>query len=163
MATSESKPFIIRNATPSDADNINQLCIAAYEEFRAEIGEQNWPLLHETLSHTSELITVGELIVAEDSSGLLGVVFYVPARRRKEAVLRTLAVSPQHRGHGIGRRLTQECIDRARRDNAVAIALTTAEMMTVARPMYQRMGFIKESELGKRFGVPHARYVLKLR
>jgi len=35
-------------------------------------------------------------------------------------------------------------------------------MMTVARPMYERMGFIKEADLGERLGVKHARYVLQL-
>jgi ribosomal protein S18 acetylase RimI-like enzyme len=59
--------------------------------------------------------------------------------------------------------LTRECIERARKDGADSIGLTTAEMMTVARPMYERMGFIKESDLGERFGVKHARYVLKLK
>ena len=78
-------------------------------------------------------------------------------------MMRTLAVLPLHRGKGIGHRLTCECIDRARRDGAEAIALTTAEMMTVARPMYERLGFIKESDLGKRFGVQHARYILRLK
>ena len=74
-----------------------------------------------------------------------------------------LAVSPLSRGVGIGKRLTQECIDRANRDGAEAIGLTTSEMMKVAQPMYERMGFKKEEELGKRFGVKHARYVLGLK
>jgi len=35
--------------------------------------------------------------------------------------------------------------------------------MRVAEPMYERMGFKKEAELGTRFGVKHARYVLILK
>ena len=76
---------------------------------------------------------------------------------------RMLAVSPMNRGRGIGRKLAQECIDRALRDGAKAIGLTTGEMMRVAEPMYERMGFKKEAELGTRFGVKHARYVLILK
>jgi ribosomal protein S18 acetylase RimI-like enzyme len=155
--------FSIRAALPADAESINRLCIAAFEEFRNEIGDTKWPLLRETLSRTSELLHEGELIVAEDPSGLLGVVLYVPPRETKEAVLRTLAVGPENRGRGVGRRLTQECIDRARKDGAHAISLTTGQIMNIARPMYERMGFIKQSELGKRFGVPHASYVLRLK
>jgi len=154
--------FLIRNATSCDADTINRLCLEAYAEFRTRVGEINWSRLRETLSRTSELSNAGELIVAEDPSGLLGVVLYVPPSGTKRAFVRTLAVDPQKRGRGIGRRLTQECIDRARTDGADSIGLTTADMMTVALPMYERMGFAKESNLGKRFGVPHARYVLKL-
>jgi ribosomal protein S18 acetylase RimI-like enzyme len=163
MATSELTAFRLRDATPADADSINRLCIAAYEEFRDEIGAIKWPLLRETLSRTSELSSEGELIVAEDSSGLLGVVLYVPPRQTKEALIRTLAVAPKHRRRGVGRRLTQECIDRARQAGAQTIALTTGQMMIVALLMYERMGFIKQSELGKRFGVQHASYVLKLK
>jgi len=165
----EPGEFIIRDARPSDSEAINQLCVEAYVEFRTAIGEPNWQRLRETLSRASDLSNEGELIVAEDSSGVLGVVLYLPHGRTSErnlsgrtAMMRTLAVSPLHRGKGIGRGLTRECIDRARKDGADAIALTTAEMMAVARPMYERMGFIKELELGERFGVKHARYVLRL-
>ena len=35
-------------------------------------------------------------------------------------------------------------------------------MMKVAEPMYQRMGFSKEADLGARYGVPHAGYKLTL-
>lgn len=161
--------FKVRDARPSDSETINQLCVEAYVEFRTTIGETNWHRLRETLSRAWNLSHEGQLIVAEDSSGVVGVVLYVPHGRITErnlagkiAVMRTLAVSPMHRGKGMGHSLTCECIDRARKDGAEAIALTTAEMMAVARPMYERLGFIKESDLGKRFGVQHARYVLRL-
>lgn len=167
--SNSNSAIIIRDATSSDATAINRLCVAAYEEFQSVVGEANWEQLRETLVRTSELLSEGELVVAEDSSGLLGVVLYAPCGRTKHqdlaarcALLRTLAVSPSNRGRGIGRRLTQECIDRARNDGADSIALTTADMMTVARPMYERMGFIKDADLGERFGVTEARYVLKL-
>ncbi len=167
-AIPEQSGFIVRNARPTDSDAINQLCVEAYVEFRPTIGEENWQRLRETLSRASDLENEGDLIVAEDSSGVLGIVLYKPPDNDKRvapksAWLQTLAVSPLHRGKGIGLRLTRECIDRARKDGASSIGLTTAEMMTVARPMYERLGFIKESDLGERFGVEHARYVLKLK
>ena len=169
MITPEQKPFIIRNARVSDSYAINKLCVESYEQFRSTIGETNWKRLRSSLSRTSELAQEGQLIVAEDLSDLLGVVLYVPLRQGGDgkvsalASLRSLAVSPLHRGRGVGRSLTEECINRARQDGADSIALTTAEMMTVARPMYQRMGFTMELELGERFGVTHARYVLRLK
>ena len=159
--------FIVRDAHRSDSEAINHLCVKAYAEFRPVIGEPNWKRLRETLSSASSLSNTGELIVAEDASGVIGVVLYIPPHDKsgspKSAWLQTLAVSPLHRGRGIGRGLTRECIERARRDGAESIGLTTAEMMTVARPMYERLGFTKESDLGQRFGVSHARYVLKLK
>ena len=167
-SATKQKEFIVRDARPSDSEAINHLCVKAYAEFRAVIGEANWKRLRETLSTASSLINEGELIVAEDQSGVVGLVLYIPPRQDrdgppKSAWLQTLAVSPLHRGQGIGRSLTRECIERARRDDADSIGLTTAEMMTVARPMYERLGFTKESDLGQRFGVPHARYLLRLK
>jgi len=162
--------YIIRDARPSDSEAINRLSVEAYEEFRPTLGETNWRRLRETLSHSADLSSEGKLIVAEDETGVLGIVLYLPPGRADEASLpartamfRTLAVSPISRGRGIGRALTEECIDRARRDDAEAIALTSAEMMTVALPMYVRMGFRKETDLGHRFGVKHSRYVLPLK
>ena len=170
MNQSDKSNFILRNAAPADSGAINQLCIAAYEEFCETIGEANWRRLKESLSRASERSSEGELIVADDSSGLLGVVLYIPAGRSLHAnlpanfaSLQMLAVSPGHRGKGIGRKLTQECIDRARKSGAAAIALTTAEMMTVARPMYERMGFVKEADVVMRFGVMDTRYILRLK
>ena len=164
----EQRGFIVRDARPSDSEAINQLCVKAYAEFRPVVGEPNWKRLRATLSKASSLSNEGELIVAEDASGVLGIVLYIPPRQNKNrspksAWLQTLAVSPAHRGKGVGRSLTGECIERARRDGADSIGLTTAEMMAVARPMYERLGFTKELDLGQRFGVPHARYVLRLK
>jgi predicted N-acetyltransferase YhbS len=164
----EQSGFRFRNARPSDSQAINQLCVEAYVEFRPTIGEKNWKALRETLSRASDLANEGELIVAEDSSGVIGIVLYKPPDNDKgvapkSAWLQTLAVSPLHRGKGIGRSLARECIDRALKDGADRIGLTTAEMMSVARPMYERLGFIKEADLGQRFGAKHARYVLKLK
>jgi ribosomal protein S18 acetylase RimI-like enzyme len=107
--------------------------------------------------------------VAEDASAILGVVLYVPPGKSggvsipvEWASVRLLCVTPRSRGRGIGRKLTQECIERGRRDGAKAIGLTTAEMMKIAQPMYERMGFKKQEELGERFGVKHGLYVMEL-
>jgi ribosomal protein S18 acetylase RimI-like enzyme len=160
---------IIRRAIPSDAPAINDLCLQAYQEFESVIGSSNWQQLRETLARAAELSNRGEIILAENAEGLAGMVVYVapgaPARGKLPATwasLSALAVSPRCRGLGIGRKLTEECIERARRDGAIAIRLTTSEMMTVAQPMYLRMGFQLDADLGLRFGVNEVRYVLRL-
>lgn len=104
--------------------------------------------MRETLKQASKLTSDGELIVAEDSSGLLGVVRYLPQGHTNDsnltedcALLRMLAVSPENRGRGVRRRLTQKCIERARKDGAVALALTTGSMMTWPLPILRAVGF----------------------
>ena len=159
----------IRQATLLDAAAINQLCVAAYEEFAAVVGPANWSQMKVRLASAAYLMTLGELLVAEDSGGVIGVVLYVPAGRSdgtlvptEWATIRMLAVAPSSRGQGVGRKLTEACINQARQDGAKIIGLTTADMMKVAEPMYQRMGFRKEAELGTRYGVRHTRYKLTL-
>ena len=73
-----------------------------------------------------------------------------------------LAVSPKYRGQGIGRQLTKECIQRAKRDQAEVIGLHTSELMVTARRMYEKLGFQQDTELPRNFGIRYWRYILKL-
>ena len=162
--------YTLRAATPWDSAAINRLCVDAYQEFADSVGPVHWQQMREFLSRVADLLTAGEPLVAENSGGLLGLVLYLPPGKsdgksipQDWASIRMLAVSPTCRGKGIGRRLTQECIDRARRDGAQAIGLTTSAMMIVAQPMYERMGFRKEVDLGERYGITETRYVLNFK
>jgi ribosomal protein S18 acetylase RimI-like enzyme len=73
-----------------------------------------------------------------------------------------LVVSPRLRGLGVGRALTDECIRRARRDQAPLIALHTSPIMSVALPMYLRLGFTFVKEVSDIFGVPYGVYAKPL-
>jgi ribosomal protein S18 acetylase RimI-like enzyme len=162
--------YWIRQATPVDAAAVNRVCVEAYQEYETAIGRTNWAQLRMILSRAAELSVSGELLLAEDQSGILGVVLYIAPGMAEGigipeewAYIQTLAVSPKSRGRGVGKRLTQECINRAIRDNAEAIALATSEIMTVALPMYERLGFQRQTELEPRYGVKQAQYVLWLK
>ena len=162
--------YRIRQAVAGDAAAINRLCVEAYQEYEVAVGRANWEQMQVILSRTADLSKSGELLLAEDEEGILGVVLYIPPGKsdgviipKEWASIRTLAVSPKSRGRGIGKRLTQECINRAIQDGAAAIGLTTSEMMQIALPMYERMGFHRETELEPRLGAKLARYVLQLK
>ena len=73
-----------------------------------------------------------------------------------------LVVDPAARGLGTGRALTEACVARARRDHAPEIALHTSPIMTVALPMYLRMGFVRVRDAPPLFGVPYAIYMKSL-
>jgi ribosomal protein S18 acetylase RimI-like enzyme len=69
---------------------------------------------------------------------------------------------PAARGKGIGKALAVACVERAKEDGARFMGLHTSPIMTVALPMYVRIGFAKDADLPPIAGAPHARYVLRL-
>lgn len=60
----------------------------------------------------------------------------------------------------MGQALLDECINRAKRDNATLIALHTTPVMEAAQHLYRRAGFEVVRNLPEMFGVP---YVLMTR
>src|SRR6476660_7592672 len=112
---------IVRDFRAADAPQLNDVALAAFLQFKDQYSD--WPAMANGVSKMSELAESGEIIVAEDHAHIVGGVVYVPAGKPKAAyfdqswpIIRMLVVVPHGRGRGIGRRLTEECIGRARRD-----------------------------------------------
>jgi len=157
----------IRDYQGSDADNLNRVAIAAFSQFREHY--QDWPAMLASLSKTSDLSASGEVIIAKLQHAFAGAVAYFGPDRPKAPffdqrwpIIRMLVVDPAFRGNGIGRALTDECIARARRDGSPIIALHTSPIMTVALPMYLRMGFVKAHDAPPIFGAAYAVYTKAL-
>jgi len=90
--------------------------------------------------------------IAELDSRIVGSVFLV--RKTDEiAKLRLLYVEPDARGHGIGRRLVEDCIAHARAVGYRRMELWTNDVLTAARKIYQAVGFkLVHSEPHHNFG-----------
>jgi GNAT superfamily N-acetyltransferase len=157
----------IRDYESSDAEDLNRTAVSAFEQFRDLY--QDWPAMRAGLSKTSDLSATGEVIVAEFQNRLAGAVAYFGPDRQKAPffdqswpVIRMLVVDPAFRGKGLGRALSTECIARAKRDGSPIIALHTSPIMTVALPMYLKMGFVKAYDAPPIFGVAYAVYTKAL-
>ena len=92
--------------------------------------------------------------IAEMDGENVGSVFLVKDSD-KVARLRLLLVDPVARGHGVGMRLTEECLHFARACGYRSITLWTHSVLTAARHVYGKCGFtLTSSEKRKSFGKP---------
>jgi ribosomal protein S18 acetylase RimI-like enzyme len=161
---------IIREALPVDIPDVVALTVEAYREYSQYLTSDNWAMMQTSLSRVAEIAKPGKLLVVEADAQLVGSVVYHPPGASDARLfpsdwpsMRLLAVSPLYRGQGIGRQLSQACIDRAKQDQAAVLSLHTSEIMATAKNMYDRLGFKLDIELPSYFGIQYWRYVLKLR
>jgi ribosomal protein S18 acetylase RimI-like enzyme len=160
--------MLIRPYSPADAEAVNRVALAAFEQYRGVYND--WDALERGVGSMAAMGGSAEIIVAELEGEVAGAVAYVPPFGEPRAeffepewpLIRMLVVKPAARGLGIGRALTEACLERARRDGATAIALHTSPAMAVALDMYLRLGFRLEKEVPERFGVPYGVYLMEL-
>ena len=84
--------------------------------------------------------------VAELDDQVVGSVFLMKADDPHVAKLRLLYVDPAARGLGIGSRLVQMCIERARELGYGTLDLWTNDVLVSARKIYQAAGFTLQKE-----------------
>ncbi len=145
----------IRVGSDADVEAAREVLHASYAEYEKAFPPQNWaPYLADILDLEGRA-PESELLVAELGGRIVGCVSYFPPGSQASypsdafsepwppdwAAFRLLGVDPVARGHGVGRLLTEECIARGRAKGAPALGLHTTAAMSVARAMYERMGF----------------------
>ena len=157
----------LRDFRRTDAEDLNRMAVSAFNQFRDHYDD--WPAMRARLSETSALSASGEIILAEHKDRIAGAVAYFgPDSPKAEffdqrwPIIRMLVVDPALRGEGIGRALSEACIAKARRDAAPIIALHTSPIMSVALPMYLKMGFVKAHDAPPIFGVAYSVYTKAL-
>ncbi len=143
----------IREALPAEYGEVAQLTVDAYREYAERMPPETWAQYEIDLADVSRRAETAAILVAEADGTLVGALAYFSAGKRDSdwlaadwAYFRALGVAPNHRGLGIGRALTQACIDRARVEGAGGLGLHTTEVMPLAREMYERMGFVQHAE-----------------
>lgn len=93
------------------------------------------------------------IVKQEGSDTVLGTTLFLHVNsplqqlaRNGEREFRLLAVGSNARGKGVGEKLVQACIDRAKAENATGLVLWTQPTMNAAHRLYERMGFLRAKE-----------------
>ena len=158
-----------RRANASDVPNIVELILNAYHDYKAVLAPADWARMETNLANESlfvELLGKAAAFVCASDSQLAGVIFLVPKGNPTPifsadwSYIRLLGVNPRYRGLGIGRNLTQLCVQHAQVTGELGVALHTSEFMDAARKMYEDMGFKQAKELAPMYGKRYWLYTL---
>ena len=115
MATNIHTQVTVRSAAADDISAIAELIKPFVEE---------GSLLERTYDEFEELLP--NFFVAVDQNGVLVGCAALEIYSRKLAEIRSLAVSPEVQGQGVGRKLVNACVERARERNILEIMAITA-------------------------------------
>jgi DNA-binding MarR family transcriptional regulator/ribosomal protein S18 acetylase RimI-like enzyme len=88
--------------------------------------------------------------IAERAGQVVGSVFLMKGDAPLVAKLRLLYVEPHVRGLGLGRRLVETCVARARQLGYRRLTLWTNDVLTAARRIYETSGFLLTNESAHR-------------
>jgi len=101
--------------------------------------------------------------IAVQGEERLGSVFLI-SETEETARLRLLLLTPAARGHGLGRRLVEECVGFARAAGYREVVLWTHKVLTAARKIYAAAGFtLTETWIHDEFGRPEVSETWRLR
>ncbi|HYU57011.1 MAG TPA: GNAT family N-acetyltransferase [Actinomycetota bacterium] len=144
----------IHPVRPEEHAEAGAVVVAAYMEF-FEPGHEGW---ERYLVHLGDVAGRAErsiVLVAVEDGRMLGcatVELDEPISGGEsdlgpdEARLRMLGVLPETRGRGIGEALTRAAIEAARERGRTRMVLNSAEYMTQAHRIYERLGFSREPD-----------------
>ena len=154
----------IREATKDDFDEIARLTVAAYRALDTWVGDDYAVHLADVSARAeaeNTLVLVAEDPATREGRRILGSVTLTlgggPYFEWNYGVdgdcgFRMLAVDPTVRGRGIGPRLVDECLDRARAAGCRRMVIGSTEWMTTAHRIYERVGFHRAPELDQMWG-----------
>lgn len=160
-----------RNGNINDMQGIKVLAINAWTPFQKELTNENWKNLKAHLDNDDtyiELLKSTSFLCTTDKDEIIGMAFLFSSGNPTElfdknwSYIRYVSVDPNYAGKGIGKKLTENCIEFAKNTDEKIVALHTSEIMNAARHIYEGLGFkiLKEIEprLGKRYWI----YTLKI-
>ncbi|WP_420400126.1 GNAT family N-acetyltransferase [Flagellimonas sp.] len=157
----KDSPFIIRNALPSEFQQIGNLMVEVYSGLDGFPKQEDQPAYYHTLANIGDFTKKPntELLVAvSHSQKILGGVLYfgdmqhygsggTATQMKNASGFRLLAVTSSARGLGVGKALSMACIDKAKAHGNTLMLIHSTAYMKPARKMYRKLGFVRYPKL----------------
>ncbi|GAB2793202.1 hypothetical protein GCM10027275_42760 [Rhabdobacter roseus] len=164
--------MVYRQGNINDLSKIKNLALSSWGQFQGELTPENWEKLRKNLANQETYLNLLQksycLVCENEIGGIIGMSFLVPRGNPTEiyeeswCYLRFVTVDKKYGGQGIGRKLTEKCIQYAVDHGEQTIALHTSEMMSPARHIYESLGFTILREIEPRLGKKYWLYTLDL-
>lgn len=156
-----STEISIREAQANELEAVGHLMIDVYSQLEGFPSPEEMPDYYEMLANVGERIEQADtkIFAAFSSTNeLLGAVVYFGNMKDyasggpdieidKASGIRLLAVGNNARGLGVGKSLTQVCIQEAKDNGHSQVILHSTKVMNVAWAMYEKMGFKRFEQL----------------
>lgn len=144
--------YTYRIGNNADIEQLQKLWWAAYGPFEPLLSAEHWEKWKTGFKAESvaELLTRSVCFVCETEGQIVGMAFLIRSGNpfwyfeADWSYIRYVGVHPQYEGKGIGKKLTQQCIDEAKSTGEKTVALHTSELQDAARHIYEGMGFEKQ-------------------
>ena len=116
---------------------------------------------YEILSNSKKYIINkgGKIFFAELAGNIIGTVALMPTSNKLVFELMKMAVKPEYRNKGIGKKLLKKCIDYSKSNNHSSIILYSNKKLNNAIHLYRNFGF-KEIKMEKKS--PYLRANIKM-
>jgi len=154
------KEFVIREAKKEEFQELGQLMVSVYSELDGFPKKNEQPKYYEMLANIGQFSEKpsAKLLVAVAKSKILGGIVYfsdmaqygsggIATQEKNASGFRLLAVDPAVRGMGVGKALTQTCVELAQEKKHKQVILHTTNAMKIAWKMYENLGFERSFDL----------------
>jgi len=156
-----SQKYIVREAQPSEFKQIGELMVNVYSQLKGFPTPSEQPNYYKMLKNIGDLTENSKaklLVAVSDNNKIVGGVLYFDNMKnygsggtatleKNAAGFRLLAVDTTIRGKGIGKLLTNTCIQLAKDTNQSQLIIHSTKAMQIAWKMYGKIGFKRSEDL----------------
>ena len=116
-------------------------------EYFFQVEEYDYEVLSNSKKHI--INKGGKIFFAESAGNIIGTVALMPTKNKLVFELTKMAVKPEYRNKGIGKKLLKKCIDYSKSNNYSSIILYSNKKLNNAIHLYRNFGF-KEIKMEKK-------------